>query len=173
MYDREYWHDLVMSPPGRFHITKQSDGTYTITRAGTTMQDGTSQDQNHWNSMEERITDDEISTAMLINAFRLREQDIENVDKKDIAGLMLMEKGTVSLTNALDFPFNNSLKSVPLKANRKSTDYIVTILSVDTPTGNVGDIEVTDRLVNGFKLAYTGSAKSVTITYMVTGGYWS
>lgn len=37
--------------------------------------------------------------------------------------------------------------------------------------GNVGEIVVTDKLTNGFKLAFTGSASSVTVKYTVIGGY--
>lgn len=36
--------------------------------------------------------------------------------------------------------------------------------------GAVGDIEFTDKLLNGFKVAYTGSAKSVTMDLYVRGG---
>ena len=90
----------------------------------------------------------------------------------DIAGLMLMEKGTVTLTNSKEFPFNNSIRSVNLVNERASTDYIVTT-RVTSFTGNVGEIEISDKLVNGFKIAHTGSASSVTVEYMVTGGYYS
>lgn len=90
----------------------------------------------------------------------------------DIAGLLLMEKGTVTLTNSKAFPFNNSIKSVNLVNERASTDYIVTT-RVTAFTGNVGEIEISDKLVNGFKIAHTGSASSVTVGYMVTGGYYS
>jgi len=36
--------------------------------------------------------------------------------------------------------------------------------------GNPGEIVVSDKLVNGFKIAHTGSAPSVTIKYTVIGG---
>lgn len=90
----------------------------------------------------------------------------------DIAGLMVMEKGTVTLTNSKEFPFNNSVRSVSLTKERASTDYIVTT-EVKAFTGNVGEIEISDKLVNGFKISHAGSASSVTVEYMVTGGYYS
>ena len=34
-------------------------------------------------------------------------------------------------------------------------------------TGNAGEIEVSDKLVNGFKLSFTGSASSVTVAWVV------
>ena len=57
-----------------------------------------------------------------------------------------------------------------LANERDNKNYIVVIADV-SGTGNVGEIEVTDRLVNGFKMAFTGSASSVTVTYAVIGGY--
>lgn len=35
---------------------------------------------------------------------------------------------------------------------------------------NVGDVVVYDKQVNGFKIAFTGSAKSVTVRCFVQGG---
>lgn len=78
--------------------------------------------------------------------------------------------GTATLTNSLDFPFNNSKKSVALSHSLDNANYEVVILSATAATGNIGDIEITERLVNGFKMAHTGSAASVTVTYAVIGG---
>ena len=35
-----------------------------------------------------------------------------------------------------------------------------------------GDIVITDKLLNGFKMAHTGSAKSVTVKVYVKGGFY-
>ena len=80
------------------------------------------------------------------------------------------QAGSVTLTNSLEFPFNNSVQSVALATARDNTNYIVQILAVSA-VGNPGVIEVTDRQVNGFKLGFTGSASSATITYTVIGGF--
>ena len=45
------------------------------------------------------------------------------------------------------------------------------IAEVTSVAGNVGDINVSDRLTNGFKMAFTGGAKSVTVKYYVIGGF--
>ena len=50
-----------------------------------------------------------------------------------------------------------------------STGYLVMTELVKSD-GPVGDIEVSEKLVNGFKLAYNGSAKSATIKYIAIGG---
>ena len=79
------------------------------------------------------------------------------------------ERGTVTLTNSQRFPLNNSRKTVALAARRDSADYTV-LTEVTSSTGCAGDIEVTDRLNNGFKLAFTGGASRVVVQYTVFGG---
>ncbi len=102
------------------------------------------------------------------------EADVELLKQVVITGevgdLVICETGTASLTNSLAFPFNNSKKSVALSHSLDNANYEVVILSATAATGNIGDIEITDRLVNGFKMAHTGSAASVTVTYAVIGG---
>lgn len=78
--------------------------------------------------------------------------------------------GSTTLTNSLDFPFNNSKKSVALSHSLDNANYEVIILSATAAEGNIGDIEITERLVNGFKMNHTGSAPSVTVQYAVIGG---
>lgn len=53
---------------------------------------------------------------------------------------------------------------------RPSRDYIV-ITEASNVCCNLGQIEVSDKLSNGFKVAYTGSATAATINYIVIGGY--
>lgn len=81
-----------------------------------------------------------------------------------------IERGVITLTNSKEFPFNDSLVSVPLSILREGSDYAV-VTYVVSADGNVGEIEVTEKLSNGFKLAFTGSATSVTVKYAVIGGY--
>lgn len=63
-----------------------------------------------------------------------------------------------------------SQKTVALQMQRPSRDYIV-ITEASNVKGNLGQIEVSDQLSNGFKVAYTGSATAATINYIVIGGY--
>ena len=46
---------------------------------------------------------------------------------------------------------------------------ITEVISAD---GEVGNVIVTDKQLNGFKIAFTGSAKNVTIKYYVQGGMY-
>lgn len=80
-----------------------------------------------------------------------------------------MEAGSVTLSNNQVFPFNSSQVTVPLSTTRDNQNYIVDY-EVTAAVGNVGDIIVSAKLVNGFKIEYTGSATSVTVKYQVLGG---
>ncbi len=86
----------------------------------------------------------------------------------------LPEVGTVTLTNSRAFPlFSSSVISpttVSLENMRADTDYVVNTQIVEYEGGQPGIVEITDRMVNGFKIACTGSATSVTIAYEVVGG---
>ena len=113
----------------------------------------------------EDLLDHSVAISLLLNYAR---QTAWRTDVLETA--TVQEVGTVSLTNSLRFPFNNSQKSVALANRRDNTSYVVVITAV-TGTGNIGEIEVTDRLVNGFKIRHTGSANAVTVTYAVIGGY--
>ena len=80
-----------------------------------------------------------------------------------------MVTGTVTLTNSKSFPFNDSVQTVAISPTRQNVNYIVDYY-VSSAVGNVGDIVVSDKLLNGFKIEYTGSASSVTIKYQILGG---
>ena len=116
---------------------------------------------------------DDIRNAIrtIFNYARQNKWSIDDI-KNWIADHDTIESGTVTLTNTLKFPFNNSKKSVSLSTTRKSTNYVV-LTEVTSFTGNVGDIEVTTKLVNGFQIAYSGSASTATIKYVVIGGFES
>ena len=80
-----------------------------------------------------------------------------------------IEAGTVTLANTAAFPFNDSQVTVPLVTERANQNYIVDY-EVTAAVGNVGDIIISGKLVNGFKIEHTGSATSVTVKYQVLGG---
>ena len=107
--------------------------------------------------------DGDLASKLIINA--LRQHMWKNEDDA-----LVCEEGTKKLTNTKRFPFNDSKASVSLAKTQKNTKYVI-IAEPSTVAGNIGDINVSDRLVNGFKLAYTGSAKTVTVKYYVIGGF--
>lgn len=81
------------------------------------------------------------------------------------------ETTIITLINNTEYPFNNSQQSVSIKNIRSSTNYDIDTEIITPADGSqVGRIVITDKLTNGFKIAYTGSAKSVQIKCTVKGG---
>ncbi|MDR0875774.1 MAG: hypothetical protein LBN12_06150 [Clostridiales Family XIII bacterium] len=81
----------------------------------------------------------------------------------------ITETGRVALTNTKVYPFNDSVQTVALKIEQPDPDYLV-VTEVLHADGEVGDVEVTAKAVNGFKVGYTGSAKNTKLGYAVIGG---
>lgn len=79
---------------------------------------------------------------------------------------------TATLTNTKKYPFNNSVQTlaIPQTSTRTTKDYTVTVEVTDYSGGCVGDIVVSDKMLNGFKVAHTGSATSVSLKIYVQGG---
>lgn len=158
-YQKTLWVDEVDEFEGRFRETDLGGGVveHEIIR-GEVYTEGTPQDAAHFNHMEEGIY--------------AAHEELVNHDQKilSLESYANPETGEVTLTNTDKFPFNNSAVSVPLANERDNMNYLVEIVKVE-PVGNPGEIEVSDRQVNGFKLAFTGSASSVKVTYAVIGGY--
>ena len=172
MYSRTYWVDHALSETNKFKITQVSGDVHTIVPYGTVMQQGVPQDAAHFNNIEEALSAHEIALGLHSNALMQHMDKIkknaalaEVVDK-----LHTVETGTVTLTNSAKYPFNNSQKTVALAAQRNTPAYVV-ITEVKSFVGNVGEIVVSDILANGFKIAFTGSATSVTVEYKILGGY--
>lgn len=173
MYERTYWLDHVLDTTNEFTVTQLDGDVYTIVPHGKVMQQGTYQDAAHFNKIEEAIFANETATELLINFARQNkwyaEEHIPALEAS-VKKLHAVETGTISLTNSLTFPFNNSQKTVALKKVRDMVDYVV-VAEVQSAVGNAGEIEVSDMLTNGFKVSYTGSASSVTVKYKIFGGY--
>lgn len=94
--------------------------------------------------------------------------------KKAAAGMiedeaLVCEEGSVTLTNSDKFPFNDSQESVALVTEQADTSYAV-LAEVTSSAGDAGEVIVSDKQVNGFKLAYTGGATSAVVHYFVIGG---
>lgn len=142
-YNRTFWVD---------HVVDQN---------GNVIQQGTLVDQDHLNNQEVGIFNgeqfhDELLRILLMNDNRTDALEGETVD--------------VVLKNTQTYPFNNSKASVQLTKDRNKKDYTVDVEVTAVTGGAVGDIYITDKLVNGFKIEYTGSATSVAATLHIRGG---
>ena len=113
----------------------------------------------------EREKETTIVTSWMSEAFNL----IRLVDEKAKA-----LKGFVveaDLTNTQAYPFNNSVKTIALTGEmiRLTKDYTVIVEAAPTG-GHLGDVLISDKMLNGFKVAYTGSATSAHVKCYVQGG---
>ena len=148
----------------RYTESRNDDGTITHTPVeGEILQQGTPQNATNFNHMEDGISNAGELAALLAAGAIHQQQAI-----KDLAG----ETMTVTLANTQEYPFNNSVKTVSLTQERNTVDYTVTAEVVEYSGGFPGEIVISAKLLNGFKIAHTGSAKSVTVKLYVKGGFY-
>jgi hypothetical protein len=144
LYDKTNWLDEVRDQDGNI------------------LQKGTPLSARNMNNIEYGILEANLIGAMLSQ---------HNMQQKRVLADLEGEIGQVNLTNSEVFPFNNSIKTIALQKQRDNLNYRV-ITEVISADGNVGEIKITDKQLNGFKIAFTGSAKNVTIKYYVQGGMY-
>ncbi len=162
MYVPLDWKDEVVEHPYRYRESVNGDGSIEhVPDPGETMQEGTPQSATNFNHMEKGI-------------FEAHEICAENTRMLNSAGKKLDgivgETLQVTLSNNQEYPFNNSLKTVQLATKRNTKDYTITPEVVSVTGGAVGDIVFSDKLLNGFKVAFTGSATKVVLNLYVRGG---
>jgi hypothetical protein len=131
-------------------------------QTGEVIQQGTPQSATNFNNMEEGIL-----AANELGAVLAQQVAHNTRILADLEG----EIGEVVLTNTQEYPFNDSAKTVALTKPRDTLNYwvVVEVISAD---GMSGDIRIYDKQVNGFKVAFTGSASRATIKYYVQGGMY-
>ena len=158
-YTKCVWVDESDEYEDRYTETMNPDGTISHEKVrGEVYVEGTPMDAAHFNNMEDGI-------------FGAHEKLVDLDDRAGtLEDLTLPEVHTVTRTNTLEIPFNDSLESVAFTKERDNLNYIVEVVKVECE-GNYGEIQVADRQVNGFKIGYTGSAASAKITFAVTGGF--
>lgn len=127
---------------------------------GELVQEGTPMSRTQFYNMESGILANDVLGAYLLQQIMLHQRSLT-----DLEG----EIKEITLTNNQDYPFNNSAKTIALEHERDTLAYKVDVEVLEAD-GLVGDVEVYDKALNGFKLRYTGSAKTVKLRYFVTGG---
>lgn len=162
MYTEKLWQDHVTEFEDRYEETINPDGSVThVPIEGEIIQQGTPQNAKNFNYMEDGILAANEKAAYLMLTVLHQAQTVSNLNG---------EVGTVTLSNTEEYPFNNSIKTVALKQPRGNLDYRVVVESMAEDTGAVGEIIITEKQLNGFKLQHTGSAKKVNVKYIVEGG---
>lgn len=168
MYEWTRWIDHVTNPNNLFRYVDNGDGTVNLTPAGEVIQQGTPQDQTHFQNLENGVVDAETAAAMLLNAVRQLGWDLDAVNAW-IAEHAEIETGVITLTNTDTYPFNNSATFVPLDTARPNNRYHVqAFVDVESAEGSVGDIVVSKKQTTGFQIAYTGSATRAFVVYTVS-----
>lgn len=140
MYRRTFWLDKVVDAD-----------------TGEQIQEGTDQSAGHFNNAEHGISDVNLAAALILISSSLTAEQVAT------------EERTITLTNSQSYPFNDSTQTIALATARNFTDYTVEAEVLDH-SGNVGEVRIFDRMLNGFKIAYDGSAKSATIKLRIKGG---
>ena len=155
--------DHVVEYPGRFQETDLGNNLIQHDPApGEIVQEGTP-----LNAANMNLLDTAALQAIMIGSLNtsLLRQLSDKVEAQ--AG----EQIEVTLTNNQQYPFNNSNKAVQLGTNRNKKNYTVLVEVLSSEGGGVGEILVTNKLLNGFQIAYTGAASSVTVNCIVQGGF--
>ena len=145
MYNQTHWLDKVVDPD-----------------TGEVIQQGTPQSAGYFNNMENGIQDGAIAEAQMMIYIKELEHRLDNE--------AAVEEHTVTLTNNQKYPFNNSKTTIDLTKVRTDKTYVVDVEITAHSGGEVGDIKITDKLLNGFKVEFDGSATSVTVTLRIKGG---
>lgn len=162
-YNKTIWQDHVTEHENRYIEQANPDGTVTLVPVeGEVIQQGTPQNAANFNNIENGIFG-----AHELNAV-IAQQLLQH---KRILADLEGEIGQVALNNTQEYPFNNSGTTVSLKKPRDTMNYRVTV-EVLSSNGQVGEVYVYDKQLNGFKIRYTGSAKQATIKYYVQGGMY-
>lgn len=155
------WKDHVVEFPNRF-TKDEAEGFLTLERApGTVRQQGTPQSATNFNTMD----------LAALEAMLMASENTRNlIHMEDVLSGLQGEIIEATLTNSQEYPHNNSIKTLQLTTPRNTKDYTVTPEVVSVSGGAVGDFEISDKLLNGFKIQFTGSANSVTVRCYVRGG---
>lgn len=172
MYNQTDWKDHVTQYPNRRIITDNGDGTQDVEKAqGEIIQQGTAQSATNFNNEENGIQDAHIAAQILgFGNLHQQRQNEEHHARTDAE--ILGETKTVTLTNSAPYPFNSTMDTpvtVALGTVRKNLFYTVEA-SVASHNGEVGEIHITDKALNGFKVSFDGSGKNVTLTMRIKGG---
>lgn len=140
-YNRTFWVD---------HVTDQK---------GEVIQQGTLLDQQHFNNLERGVSD--MGLAGAITHFKQVQDSYNNANE--------LHTATLAQTGS-KWPFNNTPTTIALNQLRESTNYSVEVTVLAYSGGRLGNIRVTDRARNGFKLVHDGSATTVKVQIRVAGG---
>lgn len=163
MRDPINFKDHVVVYTNRYRMTNLGGNMVQLDKEpGEVVQQGTPLNGANMNKLDSAAL--EAAYIAVLNSLEIRHL-------KDQADAQEGEQIQVKLTNNQTYPINDSIKAVPLSRNRNRKNYTVLAEIVSSTGGGVGEIRVTDKMVNGFKIAFSGGASSVTLNCVVQGGF--
>ena len=119
------------------------------------------------------LSENDAKVAASLTAFgNMQQHRLNEAQFELIASEALGESHTVTLTNTQKYPFNSTVDApvtVALNTRRKNLFYSVEP-EITANVGPVGEIRVTNKQLNGFKVSFDGCGKSVTMILRVKGG---
>lgn len=124
---------------------------------GEKLQDGTDQSAQNFNNAEAGISD---ATAAAQLMLIMTGQTLDE---------LAVEEKRVTLTNTRKYPFNNSQQTISLNKMRNALTYSVEV-EIESSAGEVGDIAISAKQLNGFKIKYDGSATTASLILRIKGG---
>lgn len=155
------WKDHTVEYPNRFKKTETGGYVVLDREPGTVKQQGTPQNASNFNKMD----------LASLEAMLMASENTRNlIHMGNVVDGMVGVIVEAELKNTQEYPHNNSIKTLQLVTPRNTKDYTVTVEPIAIKGGAVGEFEISDKLLNGFKVKYTGSAKSVTVRCYVRGG---
>lgn len=157
------WKDHVTQYSNRYKEVPNGDGTITHEAVeGEVIQEGTPQNAKNFNGLEERALVSREVAALALLKVSIAENRIKGLQGEIVE---------TTLTNTKEYPFNNSKKTLALATPRGNLNYTVDVEASTKGAGGIGEIKITDKQLNGFKIEHCGTAKEVQIKCTVTGGY--
>lgn len=157
-----YFKDHVVEYPNRYQEVNAGSGYIDhIKMPGEIIQQGTPLSATNFNAMDLESIHGVIAGIIVGQCVHQLSQKVEGLEGEQIE---------TTLTNTQAFPFNNSKKTVNLSKNRNTKNYSVIVEVLEWTGGGVGEIRISDKLLNGFKIEYTGAASSVKVNCIIQGG---
>lgn len=155
--------DHVVEHPGRFRETNLGDNLVQHDPSpGEIVQEGTPLNAANMNLLDTAALQG-IMMGSLNISFMKQLSDKVNAQEGD--------QFIVTLTNNQQYPFNNSNQAAILPKSRNKKNYTVLTEIVSAVGGGVGEIVITNKLLNGFQIAFTGAASQVKVNCIVQGGF--
>lgn len=157
------WKDHVTQFSNRYKEVQNADGTITHEAVeGEVIQEGTPQNAKNFNDLEERVLAGGEVAGLALLKVSMAESRIKGLQGEIVEA---------TLTNTKEYPFNNSKKTLALATPRGNLDYTVDVEASTGDAGGIGEIKITDKQLNGFKIEHCGAAKEVKVKCTVRGGY--